>query len=168
MFRLWLPNESSYNEKKPKDGNMNDTFTSFFLTVFLIEAGLIVREMRKASLEKKWKERANLLAAETSELKASLDQAQRDLEGINYLWKKSLLTEKNLRKDLDIAKVQLTYLASKVVNVSGIAKSDVQPQEDLGNIESRTYWTSDKEQTSSSHEAADPKIDYAINSTFIV
>lgn len=55
------------------------------------------------------------LSTEVTSLQSQLHEAKVELEGMTVLWSNAVANEKALRKDLQIAQNQLTYLATKVV-----------------------------------------------------
>ncbi|WP_413575692.1 hypothetical protein ACLVWU_15175 [Bdellovibrio sp. HCB290] len=114
---------------------MTAAITFVFIAICLVEIILIMREVRRTRANTLSKTDSPEAPSETQilseQLAASnkkLEEAQREIQGINALWNKSLQVEQRLRADLEIAKVQLAYLAQSLLK----AKSNA-PQ--------TSYWT---------------------------
>jgi predicted nucleic acid-binding protein len=101
---------------------MTVAITFVFIAICLVEIVLITKEVRRTSTNTLSKTEASELPSETQVLSEQLavtsrklEEAQREIQGINVLWNKSLQVEQRLRADLEIAKVQLTYLAQSLL-----------------------------------------------------
>ncbi|MBO9668672.1 MAG: hypothetical protein J7501_17875 [Bdellovibrio sp.] len=126
---------------------MMTAITFVFIAICLVEAALIAREFRGSSRNTKstsselLKAQQDLKTLSEKLMKSEIDleQAQKEIQGIHALWNKALLSEQGLRRDLEIAKTQLTYLAQSLMK----AKS-----------ETKTYWTEEPARTQAQMPAA--------------
>ncbi len=119
---------------------MTVAITFVFIAICLVEIVLITKEVRRTSANALSKSSPAEAASETQVLteqlavaNQKLDEAKREIQGINMLWNKSLQVEQRLRSDLEVAKVQLTYLAQALLKAKAQA-----PQ--------TTYWTEGEKQ----------------------
>ncbi|QLY24803.1 hypothetical protein [Bdellovibrio sp. KM01] len=103
---------------------MTVAITIVFIAVCLVEIVLITKEVHRTSTNTLSKTESPKLVSETQVLAEKLavttqklEEAQREIQGINVLWNRSLQVEQRLRADLEIAKVQLTYLAQTLLKV---------------------------------------------------
>ena len=120
---------------------MTAAITFVFIAICLVEIVLIMREVRRTTTNTLSKTESSEVTSETQILNEQLaatnkklEEAQREIQGINVLWNKSLQVEQRLRADLEIAKVQLAYLAQSLLK----AKSNA-PQ--------TAYWTESENKT---------------------
>ena len=93
------------------------------LIFFLIEVyyiGRLIFDIRRMDkqipLMIDLKERNQKLQGEIEVLKKSVEDAQKESDGINFLWNRTIKENSQLRKDLEVAEKQLRYLAQKVVS----------------------------------------------------
>lgn len=105
---------------------MTDVFIGVFLLICAVEAFLIFQEASRLKGESKVGRLLKGAQAEIEQLKGllkaseqALDSAKKEVQGIYVLWNRSIDSEQKMRKELDIAKTQLTYLAQKVVRKEG-------------------------------------------------
>ncbi|WP_142701352.1 hypothetical protein [Bdellovibrio sp. ZAP7] len=101
---------------------MTVAITIVFIAICLVEIVLIIKEVHRTTTNTLSKIESPELISETQVLAEKLavttqklEEAQREIQGINVLWNKSLQVEQRLRADLEIAKVQLTYLAQTLL-----------------------------------------------------
>ncbi|WP_413582473.1 hypothetical protein [Bdellovibrio sp. HCB288] len=117
---------------------MTTAITFVFIAICLVEIVLITREARRTPTNTLTKtptalphNEVEILSAKLSETTQRLEDAQREIQGINVLWNKSLQTEHKLRADLEVAKVQLTYLAQSLLKAKA-------------NSPQTAYWSEDE------------------------
>lgn len=125
---------------------MIDLLTGVFVLICAVEAFLIYREASRFKEDSKLTKALQNAQAEIQSVKSklriseeSLDSARKEVQGIYVLWNKSIEAEQKMRRELDIAKTQLTYLAQKVVRLK-----DSSPVETASNASSTAtapaYW----------------------------
>ncbi|ASD65032.1 hypothetical protein [Bdellovibrio bacteriovorus] len=105
------------------------------LGIFLIEMCLILKELRRINFEKRSQSTIKELQEQKDKLNQRLNQALSDVEGINHLWNQSIMSEQKLRKELEVTKVQMVYLAQKVVK----AQEPVLEAEEA-ETDKKSYW----------------------------
>ncbi|XGC81086.1 hypothetical protein ACES2L_01155 [Bdellovibrio bacteriovorus] len=120
---------------------MKDVFIGIFLLVCAVEAFLIFKEVSRMKGESKLAKLLKSAQADVSRLKdllaaseTALDSAKKEVQGIYVLWNRSIESEQKMRKELDIAKTQLTYLAQKVVRKEPIQEAVEAP------VKASAYW----------------------------
>jgi hypothetical protein len=115
---------------------MTAAITFVFIAICLVEIALIMREVHRTTTNTLSKtdtpevpSETQILSEQLAVTNKKLEDAQREIQGINVLWNKSLQVEQRLRADLEVAKVQLAYLAQSLLK----AKSN--------NPQQTAYWT---------------------------
>lgn len=115
--------------------------TGICALICAVEAFLIYRETTRLRQSSQGHQALTKAKAEIQDLKAKLmtsavklESAQKEVQGIYVLWNKTIESEQKMRRDLDIAKTQLTYLAQKVVRI-GLQTEDSAPTS-----QSSSYW----------------------------
>lgn len=93
------------------------------LIFFLIEVyyiGKLILDIKKMDKQFPFmiglKEKNHQLQREIEVLKKCVEDAQKESDGINFLWNRTVKENSQLRKDLEVAEKQLRYLAQKVVS----------------------------------------------------
>ncbi|UOF00180.1 hypothetical protein [Bdellovibrio reynosensis] len=121
---------------------MKDVFITVFLLVCAVEAFFIFKEASRMRGESKLAKLLKAAQADVAKLKDllsasenALDSAKKEVQGIYVLWNRSIESEQKMRKELDIAKTQLTYLAKKVVRKDGPQQESAEPHG-----KAPTYW----------------------------